>query len=73
MSDSGLMAHLLGANKERLAAKDFKGLRVFAEITGKRFHRGVVLYTGSESVPFGEDLFALPANVLWHKRDGRVA
>jgi len=26
-----------------VAAQDFKGLRALAEITGKRFHRGIVL------------------------------
>jgi uncharacterized protein len=130
MSDTGLMSHLLGANKERMAsagfigpllenfvimelkkqitwsavkprmlhfrtqagqevdvvledrtgnlvgievkasasvtAKDFKGLYALAEATGKRFYRGIILYTGSEVVPFGEDLFALPVNALWH-------
>jgi hypothetical protein len=132
MSDTGLMAHLLGANKERLAtggiigpllenfvimelikqttwsstkpqifhfrtqtgqevdivledragklvgievkasstvtAQDFKGLRALAETTGKRFHRGVVLYSGSESLPFGPELYAIPVNALWHRR-----
>lgn len=132
MSDTGLMAHLLGANKERPAtggiigpllenfvvmelikqitwssikpqifhfrtqtgqevdivledragklvgievkasstvtAQDFKGLRVLAETTGKRFHRGIVLYTGAESLPFGPELYAIPVNSLWHKR-----
>jgi hypothetical protein len=131
MSDTGLMAHLLGANKERLAAggimghlfenfiimelkkqitwsaakpqmfhfrtqtgqevdvvledrtgklvgievkagasvaaQDFKGLRALAEIAGRRFHRGIVLYTGPESVPFEKDLFALPVSALWNK------
>jgi uncharacterized protein len=129
MSDTGLMAHLLGANKERLAAgggigpllenlavmelvkqiswsstkpaifhfrtqtgqevdivledragrlvgievkasstvtaQDFKGLRALAETTGKRFYRGVVLYTGAESLPFGPGLYAMPINALW--------
>ncbi|MGH9854196.1 MAG: ATP-binding protein [Blastocatellia bacterium] len=44
---------------------DFKGLRALQEMTGKRFTRGVVLYTGAESVPFGPDLFALPIESLW--------
>lgn len=50
-----------------VAAQDLKGLRAFAEIAGKRFHRGIILYTGAESVPFGKDLFALPVNALWNK------
>lgn len=50
-----------------VTAHDFKGLRALAEATGKLFHRGIVLYTGSESVPFGSELFALPVNAMWHK------
>jgi predicted AAA+ superfamily ATPase len=44
---------------------DFKGLHALREMTGKRFTRGVVLYTGAEAVPFGPDLFALPIESLW--------
>ncbi len=132
LNDTGLMAHLLGADMERLAAggfigplvenfvimeltkqitwsatrpqmfhfrtqtgqevdivledragklvgievkasatvttKDFRGLQAFAEATGKRFHRGVVLYTGKEGISFGSNLYALPLGTLWHKR-----
>jgi predicted AAA+ superfamily ATPase len=132
MSDTGLMSHLLGADKERLAtggsigpllgnfvimelikqitwsstkpqifhfrtltgqevdivledragklvgievkasstvtAQDFKGLRALAETTGKRFYRGVVLYTGTESLPFGPGLYAIPVNALWNNQ-----
>jgi len=44
---------------------DFKALRLFAEATKKRFHRGVVLYTGSESLRFGPGLHALPVSAVW--------
>jgi hypothetical protein len=44
---------------------DFKSLRSFAEATGKRFHRGVLLYAGAEAVPFGPRLHALPVSALW--------
>lgn len=44
---------------------DFKGLRALAEITGRRFRRGVVLYTGSECIPFGPRLHAMPVSALW--------
>jgi predicted AAA+ superfamily ATPase len=30
-----------------------------------RFHRGVVLYCGGETVPFGEGLWAVPIGALW--------
>ena len=44
---------------------DFKGLRVLADAAGRRFRRGIVLYTGPEPVPFGPKLHALPFGVLW--------
>jgi len=47
-------------------SEDFKGLRWFEKQLGESFVRGIVLYTGKESVPFGEKLFALPVNALWH-------
>ena len=46
-------------------ASDFKGLRALAEATGDRFLRGVVLYAGSQAVPFGERLHAMPLSALW--------
>lgn len=45
--------------------KDFMGLETLAQITGDRFVRGVVLYTGESVVPFGEALRALPIEQLW--------
>jgi uncharacterized protein len=44
---------------------DFKGLRHLSEQTGKRFLRGVLLYTGSTSVAFGPNLHAVPMGALW--------
>lgn len=57
-----------------VSAADFKGLRALAEIAGQRFQRGIVLYSGSEIVPFGAGLFALPVEALWlwsEQRAGR--
>ena len=44
---------------------DFKGLLHFRDAVGKRFLRGVLLYTGSSSVAFGSDLHAVPVSALW--------
>jgi predicted AAA+ superfamily ATPase len=44
---------------------DFRGLRALAEQAGKAFQRGVLLYTGSASVPFGPALHALPMSAIW--------
>ena len=48
-----------------VSSRDFKGLRVLAEAVGTRFQRGIVLYTGTESLPFGPNLYALPIQTLW--------
>lgn len=47
------------------SAADFKGLRHLKEKAGKHFLRGILLYTGTESVGFAEDLYALPVGALW--------
>lgn len=46
-------------------AEDFRWLKAFAGETKKKFHRGVVLYLGHESIPFGANLHALPVGALW--------
>lgn len=44
---------------------DFRGLKLFASLTGKDMVRGIVLYTGSKRLAFGERLLALPIQSLW--------
>lgn len=46
-------------------ADDFRGLRILAEIAGRRFLRGILLYLGDQPVPFGANLHALPMSSLW--------
>lgn len=48
-----------------VSAHDFKGLHALAEMAGPRFQRGVVLYTGTEPLPFGARFQALPVQALW--------
>ena len=48
-----------------ISAGDFKGLKALAEAVGDRFHRGVLLYTGAEALPFGKQMHALPVSALW--------
>jgi len=57
-----------------LDKKDVRGLDDLAETTGKRFHRGILLYTGTEVIPFARNIHALPVNALWHvgaERNGK--
>jgi predicted AAA+ superfamily ATPase len=48
-----------------VGADDFKGLHALADMAGQRFHRGIVLYTGTEPLPFDQRLHALPVQALW--------
>lgn len=48
-----------------VSAEDFKGLKALAAEAKQRFVRGVVLYTGTEVLPFGERLVAMPVSSLW--------
>ncbi len=48
-----------------VSASDFRGLKVLQETLGKRFLRGVVLYSGESTVAFGEGLYAVPLSFLW--------
>ena len=48
-----------------LSSKDLRGLNALRSMVKSRFVRGVVLYTGMEPIPFGNDLYALPISWLW--------
>ena len=60
--------HIVGVEVKASASLtqgDFDGLRELAGAAGKRFTRGVVLYTGDQLVPFEAHLWAVPLGVLW--------
>ncbi|TWJ24233.1 hypothetical protein JD76_04382 [Micromonospora endolithica] len=44
---------------------DFRGLRRLAERLGNDFVAGIVLYTGTSTLPFGDRLRAMPVSTLW--------
>ncbi len=45
--------------------KDFSGFDALSEDIGDRFMRGIVLYSGEQTVSFGERYLALPVSALW--------
>lgn len=47
-----------------VTAQDFKGLRKLQETEPGRFTAGVVFYDGTDILPFGERLFAVPLSLL---------
>jgi predicted AAA+ superfamily ATPase len=59
---------IIGIEVKTSAAIDadtFSGLRTLAEHAGKKFMRGIVLYSGREVVSFGKNMIAAPIEVLW--------
>jgi predicted AAA+ superfamily ATPase len=48
-----------------VAAGDFRGLRHLAERIGDDFIVGLVFYTGTQTLPFGPRLRAVPVSALW--------
>ena len=52
---------------QAVSRKHFNGLRYLKDTLNERFISGIVLYTGSESLSFGDRLYALPICRLWDK------
>jgi hypothetical protein len=50
----------------QVSSRDLGGLKTLSEHAGVRFHRGIVLYRGSEVVGFGPHLHAVPLPALWN-------
>lgn len=48
-----------------VSQKDFDGLKFLRDVSGKRFHRGILLYTGEHSMTIDPDLALLPVSALW--------
>ena len=48
-----------------LSGSDMRGLQALAHTAGKSWIRGVLLYTGTEVIPFGSNLHAVPLSHLW--------
>ncbi len=48
-----------------ISSKDFSGLRHLAAASGDRFVTGLVLYDHSQTLPFGNQMWATPISTLW--------
>jgi predicted AAA+ superfamily ATPase len=48
-----------------LSGNDVRGLQALASAAGKHWVRGVVLYTGTEVIPFSSNLHGVPISWLW--------
>lgn len=50
---------------ETINSSDFKHLKQLKQLVGEDFIRGIVLYSGQEKLPFGDNNWAIPINDLW--------
>jgi predicted AAA+ superfamily ATPase len=62
---AGQMVGLEVKASSTVTRKDFSGLDALSEDIGKQFVRGIVLYTGEQSVSFAENYLALPVSAIW--------
>jgi len=62
---SGRIAAIEIKANETVVNADFKNIRKLADAARKKFYRGIVLYTGSEIIAFGDNLHAVPIQALW--------
>jgi predicted AAA+ superfamily ATPase len=47
-------------------SQDLSGLNHLRKTVGKKFHRGLILYTGDKSITLGKDIMAVPISALWN-------
>ena len=64
--DDGLIAAIEVKAPATVRSGDFDGLRILALACPHRFAYGVVLYDGTDVVPFGDRLAAVPLSSLWN-------
>lgn len=53
-----------------VGADDFRGLRRLSERLGDDFVAGIVLYTGTATLPFGPKMRAMPVSAVWELSRG---
>ncbi len=52
-------------SSQTIASDDVKGLKRFQEHVGDKFVQGILFYTGTTILPFGEKITACPISMLW--------
>lgn len=52
-------------SSQAISEDDFKGLKKFQESVGDKFIQGILLYTGTTHLSWGEKLTASPITTLW--------
>ena len=62
---NGAIAGVEVKAKATVTPADFAPLQTLRDQLKKRFRSGVVLYTGDQTLPFGDKLWALPMENIW--------
>lgn len=62
---SGRVAGIEVKASSTLSSHDVRGLQALATTAGKKWLRGVLLYTGTEIIPFARNLHGIPITHLW--------
>ena len=55
-----------------IKASDLRGLKKLASVAGKQFKLGVLLYDGTDTMPLGDGLWAVPIATLWGELSGGI-
>ena len=64
----GIQNHIVGIEvkaRSQVSPKDFQHLETLKQEIGEKFRRGFVFYSGTDIVPFGENMWAIPFSALW--------
>jgi predicted AAA+ superfamily ATPase len=59
----GIEVKLTGTIDER----DWANMGVLSNTVGKRFKKGIIIYTGTELMQIARNIWAVPVNYLWEK------
>ena len=51
---------------QTLSKTDLRGMEVLRQAAGQNFLRGIIFYSGHETLPFGPDCWAVPIDALWN-------
>jgi predicted AAA+ superfamily ATPase len=64
-AQSGDLAAIEVEARASLRASDWRVIRRLRDNRPDRFKAGVILYTGSRTIPLGERIWAVPVSGLW--------
>jgi hypothetical protein len=64
-ADDGRIVGIECKGASSIKSDAFKGLKVLKEMAGDKFHRGIVLYAGSQVVGADKGMQAVPVSALW--------